>query len=876
MLSIIRRLRQRRRAARETDDELSFHLAMEERANRERGMAPAEARRAARRDLGGVAQTREAIREVRAFWIEDVWHDVRHACRLFTRDYGFTLAVVLTLALGIGATTANFSLLRAVLLDPLPYPDASRLVFVWEDGSWAGQPSTIDVAPGNYADWDAQNVAFEAMAALDVGSVSLTGVGDPVRLSGRRVTHDIFQVLGVPPALGRPFTAQEEQPGQDDVAILSDASWRSRFGAAPDVLGRRVLLDGVPHAIVGVMPPGFDFPERGTEIWRPLALTPEQHRSRSAHYLTVVARLRPGVSIDRARQAMDALARRIAGSLPAGAAAGTRFGASVQPLRERLVGETRTAVLLLFVMAASVFLLALANLANLVLARAIDRHREVAVRVALGAGRGRVFRQLATEHLLLSATAAGVGIFVAIEGLEYLAALVPANLTSARLVVDPVLLLFASSLAIFTTLVLGAVPARLAWRQQIREAVAVGSSRTGDSAATIRLRSGLIVTQTAFVVVLLIAAALLAQTFLRLRAVDPGFRGEGVLTLRTDLPVPRYADHARRLGFYTQVLERVRALPGVTRAGFTSFLPLAFGGAANVVMAENQPEPPVQAANFRLVTSGYLESMGATLARGRYLTDADEGGEPVAVINEAMARYFWPGGDALDRRFRIRSCQTCWIRVVGIVNDMNQGSLGGDVRPEYFVPATHGRAAIPFMQPKDLAIRTAGDPRTLIDLVRRAILEVDPEQPVSDVRVMADYREQELAPHRFQAQLISGFAALALALASIGVYGVLSYTVARRRREVGLRMALGAGRREVVRWVMAQGLRPILAGLAVGLVFAYFLAQLVAGLLYGVQPRDPLSYGIAAGVLLAVALAACWLPALRASRVDPFVVLRSE
>jgi predicted permease len=691
-------------------------------------------------------------------------------------------------------------------------------------------------------------------------------------LQGFRVDHDLFEVLGVRPALGRSFTAEEDQAGGARVAILGHALWQSRFGGSSSVIGRSIVLDDVAHTVVGVMPAGFDYPARGAEIWTPMAMSAEQRARRSAYVLNVIARLRPGTTLAQARDEMAAMAARLNADSPGP----YQLGAAVVPLRDELVGDARTAVLLLFSIAACVLLIASANLANLVLARAVERQRDVAVRIALGAGRGRVFRQLVTEHFVLSLTGTVLGVVAAVQVFAALSRLVPRDMTSAALVLDRGLFLFAATLCVSTTVLLGALPSRLAVRLGLAGTLRQVDSRAGASAAAARVRSWLIAGQTAFAVVLLIAAGLMTRTFARLSAVDPGFRGQQVLTMRTELPVPRYSDPSRRSAFYTGVVERVRALPGVESAGFTTGLPLVFPGGGFGIEPEGRPQPANIVGNVRLVTPGYLAAMGMTLRAGRLLEGGDgEGSEPVAVINATMAQRFWPGEDPLDLRFR--SCAACpWLRVVGVVEDMPQESLSAPVRAECYVPFAVGAASVPFMQPKDLAVRATADPMLLLDRVRAAIWEVDPTQPISQVRIMADYVDDDLGPHRLQAQLTGVFAAFALLLAAVGVYGVLSYAVAQRRHEMGLRMALGAERGDLVRWVVARGLRPVLAGVVVGLAAAYGLASLIAGLLYDVRPRDPLTFAAAAATLLLVALVACWIPARRAAHVDPLTALRAE
>jgi putative ABC transport system permease protein len=804
-------------------------------------------------------------------WISDL----RQAVRVLSKHQSFALMAIATLALAIGANTAVFSVTRAVLLDPLPYRDAKQLVMLWEEATAIGFP-TNTVAPGNYADWKSQSSVFDGMAALGSRSYTLTGQGEPERLQARQVTYDFFSVLGVAPILGRPFTRAEDQPESPKVAVLGSDLWKTRFGARQDIIGSQVLLDGEPHTIVGVMPPGFDFPSKGTQLWTPIAFAQEQLQNHGSHILRVVARLKPGVSQEQAQQQMDTIARRLQQDYPA---TNAKTGVLVTALRDNIIGKTGTAVLLLLAIAGCVLLIASANLANILLARSVSRRREIGIRIALGAGRARLIRQLFAENIILSMVGVVFGLALAEASLEFLSLLIPADLTSARLALDGRMLLFTLLLGMLTTLLFGAVPVRQAWRLGVVETIGQGGSRSGEQRSTHRMRSWLVVSQTAFTFVLLVAGGLMFRTFGNLRAIDPGFRGEQVLTMRTTLTQRRYRGLAPRAAFYSQVLERVRALPGVIDAGYTSWIPyMNFGGASSFDI-EGRPEPPRgqdNDSNIRLVTPGYMTALGMKLLAGRLLTAADHAGtEPVSVINQTMAEKYWPGEDPLNHR--VRTCRDCpWFRIVGIVGDIHQWALDIDVRPEQYVPFDQLPQALQFAAPQDLAIRTAADPETLEPAVRRAIRDVDPQQPVAQVRVLADYLDADLAPHRFQTQLMGAFAVLALVLASLGIYGVLSYSVSQRRREIGVRMALGADRGDVLRLVTAQGLRPALAGLAIGFIAAYGLSYLISELLHGVGSHDPITFGIAAAILLSTALLACWIPARRASRVEPATVLHYE
>jgi putative ABC transport system permease protein len=810
-------------------------------------------------------------------WLNDLYY----AVRVLLKHRTFTILAISILAIAIGANTAIFSVFRAVLLDPLPYADASRLVMVWQDAAMLGFPKNTP-APGDYADWKSQNSVFDGMGALRPRAYNLTGTGEPERLQAAQVTFDLFTVLGVAPILGRPFRSEDDLPNSAKVAMLSAEFWKTRFGSDPNVIGAKLLLDGAPHEVIGVMPTGFDCPwsfgssVRKTQIWTPIAFSSQDLTRRDVHNLSVFARLKAGVSIQEARQEMAGIAQRLAQEYPETNASTSVI---VSPLREEIVGETKTAVLLLLAIAGCVLLIACGNLANLLLARAVGRQREIGLRIALGARRPQVIRHLLTENAVVSMAGVLLGLVLAAWSLQFLAVLIPKNLPAAALALDRHMLLFALGLGIVTTFVFGAAPAQQAWRLGILDTLSLGGSRSGEHRSTHRIRHWLVVSQVAFTFVLLVAGGLMLRTFMHLRAIDPGFQGQNVLTLRTTLPQPRYRGVGPRGSFYSQVLERVRALPGVEDAGFTSWIPyMNLGGSSTFVIEGRTAAAPglENDANIRLVTPGYLPAMGMTLLEGRMLTDADRSGaEPVAVINQAMSRKFWPGEDPLNHRLRI--CPDCpWLRIVGVVADIHQKSLDTAARPEYFTPFDHLPQALSFAAPQDLAIRVTGDALNLVQAVRQAIWDVDPQQPIAQVRLLQEYLEEDLAPQRFQTALSGAFAGIGLLLASLGIYAVLFYAISQRRREIGVRMALGANRGAIVRLIAKQGMRPVTAGLIIGFIAAYSLAHLISGLLSGVEPHDPIAFGVATGVLLATALLACWAPARRAASVDPGRVLHSE
>ena len=806
--------------------------------------------------------------------------ELHYAIRVLLKHRAFSATAVAILAIAIGANTAIFSVVRTVLLDALPYRNASRLVLVWQDATKLGFPKNTP-APGDYADWKSQNTVFAGMAALRPRGYNLTEVGEPERLQAQLVTHDMFDVLGVLPSLGRTFRQEDDRPDSAKVVILSSELWKTRFCSSPGAIGMKILLDGVPHEVVGVMHAGFDFPwgfdsrSRATQIWTPLALSSQDLTNRGAHYLEVVARLKPAVSVQAAQQQLATIAERAALDYPETNAS---TGVRVIALREEIVGETKTALLLLLAITGCVLLIGSANLANLLLARAVGRQREIGVRIAIGAGRAQLFRQLFTENAVLSIAGVLLGLLLAISSLEFLSVLIPRNLTAATLSLDRQIVLFAFALGVVTTFLFGAMPARQAWRLGIMQTLAQGSSRSGEQRSTHRMRSWLVVSQTAFTFVLLVAGGLMLRTFVHLHTLDPGFHGENVLTLRTTLPLPRYRGVGPRGVFYSQVLERVKALPGVVDAGFTSWIPYMNSGGSSTFEIEGRTAtaPLENDANVRMVTAGYLPALGMSLLEGRMLTDADRSGtEPVIVINRTMARKFWTAENSLNQRLRI--CPDCpWLRVVGVVADIHQKSLDSEPRPEYYVSFDQLPQALTFAAPQDLAVRVAGDAAALAPAVRQAIWAVDANQPIAQVRVLDEYLKEDLAPRRFQTQLTAAFAGVALLLASLGIYGVLSYAVSQRQREIGVRMALGANRTDILRLIARQGMKTVVTGLVIGFIAAYSLAHLIAGLLSGIQPRDPMTFASAAGVILATALLACWIPAHRAAGVNPGTVLHCE
>jgi predicted permease len=867
------------RVERELDDELRFHLEQQTAENLAAGMSADEARYAARRAVGSMEQIRQECRDMRGLnFAEDVWRDVRYAARVLKKSPGFTLAAVLTLALSIGANTAIFSVVHAVLLQPLPFRNPDRLAMVWEEVSFLGFPQNTP-APANFVDWKKRNHVFEDMAALQGNLLNLTGDGPAEEVEVKEATSNFFPMLGVEPLVGRTFLPEEDQAGARKVVLLSQGLWTRRYNASAEIVGRRVQLNGESYQVVGVLPQGFDFPDR-VDVWTPLRLSAEQWRERSGHYLEVVARLRDGVTLDRARADMAAIARQLEQEYPD---SNKRIGTVVIPLHEQFVGKLRLGLIVLLAAVGGVLLIACANLANLLLARGAARQREIAVRIALGARRMRIVRQVLTETVLLSLLGGGAGGLLAEWTLGFLSKLIPLALaptTTVRL--NAPVLIFAMTVAVCAGILFGLAPALQISTVSVAETLkqagrgSVRGMRSG-------LRHALVVAQVSVSVALLIGTGLMVQTLLHLNQIDPGFRPEHVLCARTSLPdSARYRQLKDRVEFYREVLTRVASLPGVLSAGYTTFLPLTNRGGTSGFVIEGKPKMAMgeyNDANHRVVTPDYLRAIGVPLIAGRFLRESDGPDAPaVALLDQTVARQFWPGENPLGRRFKLgnEDSKTPWITIVGIVGDVRQMGLDIPARAEMYFPYAQSAGSFGYYTPRDLAVRTAGDPISIAPAVRRAIAAVDPDEPVSHVQAMAALLDFEVASRRVQAELLGSFSMLALVLAALGIYAVLAYAVTQRTAEIGLRMALGARERDVLAAVMGQGARLVAVGIVLGLAGAWLFTRLMGSLLYGVASNDPTTFTGSVAVLLVVGLSACYFPARRAARVDPTLALRHD
>jgi putative ABC transport system permease protein len=805
----------------------------------------------------------------------DLLHDLRYAARLQRKNPGFTIVAVIALALGIGANTAIFSVVNTVLLRPLPYKDPDGLVMVWEDATRHGYPRDTPAA-ANFVDWRDQNQVFEGMAAIDDMSFNLTGSGEPERLEGRRVSANLFPLLGVEPQIGRVFTAPEDQPGAQRVVLLSYALWQRRFGGDPGIVGKSLTLNGESHVVVGVMSARFQFPSSDDQAWVPMALTQQEAGNRNRHYLQVLARLKPGVSLAQAQSEMSTIAARLQQQYPQSNA---ELGAAVQPLHEHLVGDIKPALLVLLGAVGLVLLIACANVANLLLARAAVRQKEIAVRVALGARRWRLIRQFLTESVLLSSLGGLVGLAVAYGGLVLLKAFIPEDISQARdISINLKVLGFTFLVSVATGLIFGLAPAMQAARFNQAETLKEGGRDAATGGSGKRLRGLLVTAEVAISLVLLIGAGLLINSFLRLRNVDPGFRADNLLTMKIVLPDPKYEEMERRSAFYTDLINRVQSLAGVRSAAVTSNLPLYRQGNSISIGIEGRPAPPPGQELIvvtRIISPGYFDTMSIPLLRGRQLTEQDTETTPnVVVISETMARRYWPGEDAVGKRIalgRIRSAED-WVQVVGMVKDVRQFELNAEPKPQMYL--TYRQAG--FFDSRDLVVKTDVDPASMAATVRKAVWEIDKDQPVSNIQTMEEILADSIARQRFSMLLLAIFAVVALVLAGVGIYGVMSYSVAQRTHEIGIRMALGAQTGAVLKLAVGYGMKLVLAGLVIGLIAAFALTRVMSTLLFGVTATDPTTFTLISLLLIAVAALASYVPARRATRVNPIIALRYE
>jgi putative ABC transport system permease protein len=809
--------------------------------------------------------------------MDSLFQDIRYGLRTLIQHRGFTIIAVLTLALGIGANTAIFSVVNAAMIRPLPYKDGDKLVIVWEQSPREVQ----NVAnPANYMDWSEQNTVFTEMATTFDTTVSLTSDGEPEEVPSQYATFNLFSMLGVDPIMGRTFTADDINPNQPRVAVISYGLWQRRFGGDSQIIGRQIKINGTEATVIGVMPVEFKWHIRqgsmtgkSAEMWTLWEITPEM-RTRNGRYLTVSARIKPDVSFEQAQTEMKALGARLEEQYPQ---FNTKWGVNVVPLRTQFTGEIRPALLVLLGAVGFVLLIACANVANLLLARAAAREREIAVRVAIGAGRGRIVRQLLTESLMLAAMGGAAGLLLAWWGTDLLIAFSPRELADLQQVkISGPVLGFTLAVSLATGIIFGLVPAFEATRLNLHDTLKEGGKNIGGSRRSHRLRSAFVIIEIALALVLLVGAGLLVRSFARLQAVDPGFNAKNVLTLRVKLPGKKYDTDAKAITFFHQAVAQIKALPGVEDAGAINALPFAGTPSGTGVDIEGRPKlPPGQGmvTSVCVTDANYFNAMQIPLKRGRLYTEQEDAEmRHVVVVNEAFARKIFPGEEPLGKRVTIHmKNDNAPCEIIGIVGDSKQMRLDGEIRPMAYWPQPELSYSA-----MTLVIRTHTDAASLASGARQVIQTLDSEQPVADVRTMEGWLSDSVARARFNTLLLTVFALVALLLAAVGIYGVMAYTVTQRTHEIGIRMALGAQAADVMRMIVKRGMTLVVAGVGLGLTGAFLLTRVLTTLLFGVSATDPMTFTVIAVVLAIVALGACFIPARRATKVDPMVALRHE
>jgi putative ABC transport system permease protein len=803
--------------------------------------------------------------------------DLHYGFRIFLRNPGFTLIVLISLALGIGANSAIFSLVNAVLMRPLPFHDAEKIVMVWEDASWVGFPENTP-APANYADWKSQNHVFSSMAAMRPESFNLTGSGEPQRLMAYQVTASFFPLLGVRPIHGRFFTESEDTPEANKVVVLTYGFWQSRYAGNKNILGTDIILNNAKHTIIGILPANFQFFSPEISIWAPIAFTTEQLQERNSHNLEVVARIKDGVSFEKAQAEIKTIQKNIGLEYPEETGEG-KLGAFIVPIREQLVGDVKRPLILLLFAVAFVLLIACANIANLLLSVAASRKKEIALRAALGANRSRLLRQMITESLVLAAIGGILGLLFAFISFSFLRQMIPAELTLlTNLSIDLKVLLYTLGISLITGVIFGIAPSLQASKTDLNETLKSGGVRTGSTFAATKLRSIMVVAETSLALILLVGAGLLIQTIQKLQTVNVGFQPQNVIRFRTILPTSKYDTHEKRIAFYDEVLNRVKGLSKVQSAGYTTSVPLDWKGGTSGYEWEGKPlaRGEILDAAHRQVTSNYLQTMGIQMVEGRYFDGTETTNSMnVAIINEAMTKSYSSDQSPLGKRFKL-SGSSRWFTVIGIARNTRNMGLEVETKAEMYFPAAQANFGYTFYAPQDLAIRTAENPINIANDIRQIIRSIDQDLPVSNVMTMNELLRNEFAHRRFTMFLLAAFAALALLLACLGIYGVLSYFVNQQIPEIAVRLALGARPSSILYLVLKRGMGLALIGIAIGALFAFGLARIIQGLLFGVSARDPQTFFSVTIVLLLTALVASLLPALRAMRVNPVTALRYE
>ncbi len=864
----------RRRRQADFSAEIQAHIAFETDRLREEGLSPSEARAAALRKFGNRLAAEERFYErSRTIWMEDIRKDLRYAVRALLRAPTFAITAIVTLALGIGANTAIFTVADAVLLRPLPFPEPDRVVALYEKLPGADEsPSAAD-----YIDYKHQTKSFESLAAYRVNPVNLSGQNRPERVDGTTVTSNFFAVFGVLPELGRTLTPQQDPPGGALTAVLADSLWKRRYGEDPGIIGKSILVNGEPRVVVGIMPPAFRFPGE-TEIWEssrfrvpdhPLRPMVDESNDRGSYYFDSVGRLRKGVSISQAQSETTLIAARLK----------KLYGddeetdrTHVVSLHDDLVGGTRPAVLILLVSVALLLLIACANVANIMLARGATRHKEIAIRGALGARRWRIIRQFLVESVLLASAGGVTGILAARSALGPLQRLMPADLIpSGGLAINLPVMIFTLMVAIAAGLIFGLFPAVQTAKVDVNDALKEGGRTSHGGNQANHIRGALVVSEIALAAVLLIGAGLLIRSFARLLSVPEGFSPDHVLTLQLSLASAQYPKPEDRVRFIDGMLDKIRSVPGVASAGIISRLPLLPGVSARGINIKGRTPSTGDISPDYLVTSpGYFRTMGIPLVEGRTFTQHDSAASAsVVMINQASARHFWPAGDLLGQY--IKGATKDWSPVIGVVADVHQHRLGEVTRPAVYVPYTQDPWPL-----ITVVLRTSMEPAGAASAATVAIHQIDPDQPVFNIRTMDEVISASVSHQRFRTLLLSLFAGLALALASVGIYGVMAYSVTQRSHEIGIRMALGAEPGRLRLFVIGEGLKLALSGVLIGVILSIPLTHLLSSVLYGVRPTDAPAFAGSFLFLILVTLLAAYLPARRATRVDPVAALRVE
>ncbi len=869
LASRIRALLHLRRLDAELDQEIQSHLYLLEQEYLAQGMNAADARYAARRSFGAASQMKEAYRDQRGMRpLEILWQDLRYSIRTLIHSPGFTIVAILTLALGIGVNTAIFSAVNAVVLRALPYPDADRLVSLWETES----SRRTSVSAANLIDYQRQNHVFTAIAAYDLAGENLTGAGPSQNVWVELANTNLLSLLGVQPERGRVFRPEEDRPGNEHVAIISDEFWRRQFGSDPAILSRTLQLNAESFRIVGILPPKLQLPSQfglsdRIAVYVPIAFPADLLAAHGDHDFNAIARLKPGITLPQAQSDLD----RISASLARTYRDDRHTGARIAFLRDDIARNVRTSMLVLLATVGLVWLVACVNVANLLLARAVGRQREIAVRVALGASRTRVVLSLVVFSLLLAVTGCVCGLVLGLGIQQLLVKLAPADiprLDSVRF--DIRVFAVMSILSLLSGVLFGLFPA---W--QVSKAKPSESLKTSErgvvGASVMRWRSVLMIAEIALSLVLLVGGGLLLKSFILLNGVDLGFQPEHVLAANINLHPARYSGQDRRVAFFEQLEKRLTALPGVQAVGFANRFPLRGGWSGGL---EIDSLGPGLEADMQAVNPGYFSTLGISLLRGRSLTPMDrKGTPPVALVNAAFVRKFLPGQDPLKHRFR-RNAQSLWISIIGVVADIRRNGKTAPMNPEVYYPAAQTELYPVILA--DLAVRTQGDPRRLAAAIQKELWAIDKDLPLTHVQTLDEVLSESMSHRRFQTLLVVLFAAVALALALIGIYGVISYSVAQRTAELGIRIALGAGRGNILRLILRQAALVIALGISSGLTGAYALSRYLSSSLFAIKPSDPGTYICVALLLAAVALLACFAPARHAAGVDPVIALRYE